>query len=421
MLKILWVVNTIFPYPAEKLNVEKTVFGGWLNSLGKILESQENIELAIATTYSGKDLKLICDKKTRYYLIPTSKIMQYNKKIEKYCKEIIDEFEPDILHIHGTEYSHGLSFLNVCEGKKIKKLVSIQGLTTCIHDVYLAGISHGNIIKNITLRDAIKCDTLFAQKRKFKKRSKYESDIINKCEYAIGRTDWDYYNSRALNCKIKYFHLPETVRESFYSNIWNLQNIEKNSIYLSQASYPIKGLHVLLRAINILKTDFPNVKLYISGLNITQTDSIKSKLKLTGYGKYIKDLIKKYDLRDNVVFTGKLEECKVVERLLKTHVVVVPSVVENESNSLTEAHLLGIPTVAAFSGGMTDRIVHKKTGFLYPFSDAAMCAGYIMEYFNNDKIAIEYGEAARKEALKRNNPEVNRNRIVDIYNEILGD
>ena len=66
--------------------------------------------------------------------------------------------------------------------------------------------------------------------------------------------------------------------------------------------------------------------------------------------------------------------------MLKSNVIVVPSIVENESNSLTEAHILGVPTVAAFSGGMTNRIIHKKTGFLYPFNDYTMLANYIMEY-----------------------------------------
>ena len=32
-MKILWIVNTIFPYPAEKIGVKENNFGGWLNGL----------------------------------------------------------------------------------------------------------------------------------------------------------------------------------------------------------------------------------------------------------------------------------------------------------------------------------------------------------------------------------------------------
>lgn len=420
MKKILWIVNTIFPYPAEQLGIEKTAFGGWLNGLEENLKNEDDIQLAIVTTYTGNDIKKFCDKKIIYYLIPGAPVFKYNSKLDKYCKTIVDEFKPDILHIHGTEYAHGMSFINVCN-ENTKKVISIQGLTSCISKVYLAGMSNKDIIKNITFRDIVKRDNLFQQKNKFIKRGIYEKELINRCNYIIGRTDWDHYNSKAINSNAKYYCLPEIVRKEFYKNEWKINNIERNSIYLSQGSYPIKGLHVLLKAIKIVKNAYPSVKLYISGINIVQNDSIVNKIKLSGYGSYIKSLIKNYKLQDNIVFTGVLSEKQVIEKLLKTHIVIVPSVIENESNSLTEAHLLSMPTIAAFSGGMTDRIIHKETGFLYPFSEPAMCAGYIMEYLSDDELAIKYGKAAKEKALIRNNPENNKETLIKIYNEILGD
>lgn len=419
-MRILWVVNTVFPYPAEQLGIKKTAFGGWLNGLAEILKNEEDIQLAIATTYTGNDIKKFCDEKIIYYLMPGAPVFKYNDNLDKYCKTIVNDFKPDILHIHGTEYAHGLSFINVCN-ENIKKVISIQGLTSCISNVYLAGMSYKNIIKNITFRDLVKRDNLFQQKNKFKKRGFVEKELINRCNYIIGRTDWDYYNSKAINNNAKYYCLPETIRKEFYKNQWNISDIERNSIYLSQATYPIKGLHILLEAIKIVKTIYPNVKLYVSGINIVQNNSIKDKIKLTGYGSYIRSLVKKYELQDNIIFTGVLSEEDVIKRLLKTHLVIVPSVIENESNSLTEAHLLSMPTIAAFSGGMTDRIIHKETGFLYPFSEPAMCAGYIMEYFRNDELAVKHGKAAKEKALIRNNPENNREILIKIYNEILGD
>ena len=419
-MKILWIVNTIFPYPAEQLKIEKCVFGGWLNGLANQLKEQDDVELGIATVYNGKKIKKYYDGKITYYLMPGAPALKYNSKLNKYCEIILDEFKPEILHIHGTEYAHGLSFINVCNDN-VKKIVSIQGLTSCIGKVYLAGIQNKDIIKNITLRDILKNDNLFQQKNKFIKRGRIEKEVINKCDYIIGRTDWDHFNSKAINNNAKYYCLYETVRKEFYENEWDINKIERNSIYLSQGSYPIKGLHTLLETINLVKETYPNVKLYVSGNNIIKKDSIISKLKLTGYGKYINGLIKKYKLENNIQFTGILNEEEVIKRLLKTHIVIVPSIIENESNSLTEAHLLGVPTIAAFSGGMTDRIIHKESGFLYPFSEPAMCAEYILEYFNDDNLAKKYGQVARKKAVKRNNPQRNQKRIIEIYKDILGD
>lgn len=417
-MKILWIVNTIFPYPAKELGIEKTAFGGWLNGLAENLKEHQNINLAIASPYCGKEMRKYFDGKVTYYLFPNISAFKYNSDLDYYAKNILEEFNPDILHIHGTEYAHGVSFLNTCQ-ENVKKIVSIQGLTTCIAKMYLAGMNYKDIIKSITLRDILKRDNLFQQANKFRKKAEYEKYIIRKSDYIIGRTDWDKYNSKAINNKVKYFSLPEVVRKEFYENKWEINNIERHSLYLSQGSYPIKGLHMLLEAIMIVKKQYPDVKLYVSGINILKNDTILDKIKFWGYGRYIKSLINKYDVKSNVEFTGILNVESVIQRLLKTHIVIVPSIVENESNSLTEAHLLGIPTIAAFSGGMTERIIHKRTGFLYPYFEPNMCAGYIMRYFDNDSLAIKYGEGAREVAKVRNNPEDNTNSLVKIYDNIL--
>ena len=113
MKKILWIVNTIFPYPAEKLGLKKTAFGGWLNSLSDTLRKSEDFKLAIATVYNGKDLKKMDDGQVIYYLLPGAPALKYDKKLEKYWKDINEEFKPDLVHINGTEYAHGLAFISV--------------------------------------------------------------------------------------------------------------------------------------------------------------------------------------------------------------------------------------------------------------------------------------------------------------------
>lgn len=112
-----------------------------------------------------------------------------------------------------------------------------------------------------------------------------------------------------------------------------------------------------------------------------------------------------------MVFTGILSEEKMIEQYLKSNVFVLPSVIENSSNSLG--------CVATNTGGTMDILEHKKEGFLYPYTEPAMCADYISRYFEDDKLCIEYGRQARKKALSRHNAENNANQIIKIYNEII--
>ena len=133
--KVLWIVNIIFPYPAEQIGMKQTAFGGWLNGLANELKENTQLNLAIATVYSGKEIKEFNDGKITYYLIPGAPAIKYNSKMEKDWQEINQRFKPDLVHIHGSEYSHGLAFVNACP--QTKTVVSIQGLMSTYSKVFL--------------------------------------------------------------------------------------------------------------------------------------------------------------------------------------------------------------------------------------------------------------------------------------------
>lgn len=418
-MKILWIVNTIFPYPAKQLNIKKCAFGGWLNGLANELKEQKEIELGIATVYNGKEIKKFYDGNFTYYLIPGAPALKYNKKIEKYWKKINQEFKPDLVHLHGTEYAHGLSFIKSCP--EVKKITSIQGLTYRYADVYYGNIDYKLINENITVRDILKNDTLYRQKRKFEQRGENEIEIIKKSDAILGRTTWDYANTKAINFNEKYYYSNETLRESFYKHKWNISNIEEHTLFCSQAGYPIKGFHYLVQAIAILREEYKDIKLYVSGHNILDRSTLKNRFKRTGYAKYISKLIKKYNLEEHIIFTGILTEEEMVDRLLKSHVFVLPSAIENSSNSLGEAMLMGMPCVATNTGGTMDILEHKKEGFIYSYTEPAMCAEYISNIFKNDKLGIEMGKKARETALQRHDPEINVTRILEIYKDVIGE
>ena len=415
-MKVLWVINTVFPYPAKRLGIKKTTFGGWLNGLALNL-IENDIELAIATPYNCNDIIKFNDDKVTYYLVPGGLSIKYNKVQHIYWKKILQEFKPDLIHIHGTEYPHAISVLEANE--KIKTVVSIQGLVNRIANVYLANISKREIIRNITIRDILRKDTLFQEQKKFKQRGIFEKEVIKRADAIIGRTDWDYANTKAINLKEKYYKNNETMRSSFYDDVWNIDNIERHSIFISQGSYPIKGLHYMIQALAMLKKQYNDVKLYVGGQNITDISNLKARLKLSGYGKYILKLIKKLKVEDCIVFTGILDEEQMKQRFLKSNVTVLPSVIENSSNSLGEAMLLGMPCVASNTGGTMDILENKVEGYLYPYTESAMCAEYVSKIFEDDNLAIKIGKNARKKALERHDGKKNSEEIIRIYKKII--
>lgn len=413
-MKVLWIVNIIFPFPAKQLGIREETFGGWLKGLSASLAKMDKIELSIVSLYKGVEMKEYNDGRITYFLIPN------NKDKNKYWKELIDKNKPDLIHIHGTEYARKWKFI---EKEKINKIISIQGLIYMCSDVYYANISIKDILKNITFRDIIRQDNLIQQKKKFLKRGQEEKKLIKNANAIIGRTKWDYANTKAINSNLKYYASNETLRESFYKEQWDINQVETHSIFCSQAGYPIKGVHYLLKAVSILKYQYGynDIKLYIAGPNIVDNSNIEKKLKMNGYANYIRKLIHNLGIEEQVRWTGILNEKQMVSQILKTHVFVLPSAIENSSNSLGEAMLLGMPCVATNTGGTMDILKHEKEGFLYPYTEPAMCAEYISNFFEDDELAIRMGKTARKKALERHDPEKNAENIIEIYKKVIGE
>jgi glycosyltransferase involved in cell wall biosynthesis len=272
-----------------------------------------------------------------------------------------------------------------------------------------------------TFRDWIRRDNLRDQEKKFEKRGRYEIEALQGAGHIIGRTHWDKACTEWINPQATYHFLNETLRDTFYEKqaSWNLDTCERYSLFISRGEFPIKGFHLVLEAMHLLKNEYPQLHLYVSGGDVTRADSLKDRLRQNSYGRYLRTLIQKYQLEENITFTGYLDEKAMCEQFLKSHIFVSPSSVENESNSISEAKLLGVPVIASFVGGVTDRIRHKESGFLYPYDAPYMLAHYIRELFENDQMALRFSREGYEDACRLHDKAVNRDRAMEIYHEIM--
>lgn len=415
-MKVLWIVNTMFPYPAEKLNSGVSCFGGWAHSLFESLNKNKEINFCIVSTYNGKDLKKYEDNKTIYYLIPNDKENVYNPNLKKYYQIIIDDYNPDIVHIHGTEYPKSLPLINLYPN--LNYVVSIQGFLNSYKRLANSNLSFSTLLKNITFRDILKPKTGLLIANDLQRRAKYERLIIENVNNVIGRTTWDKSQVLAINPNLNYYHGEENLRECFYKDKWDIRNVNRHTLFFSQAQSIIKGFYIFLEALRILKRKYPDVLVYVAGNNIIDNSFI-SKLKRQSYAKYLMKLIEKYDLKDNIKFTGYLNALEYKNYLLKTHVYVQASSIENSSNSLGEAMILGMPCVASNVGGTSDMLKDNEEGFLYQYTEPELLAYYIDKFFENDDLCQEKGNNARKHALKRHDWESNAKDTLEIYKDII--
>lgn len=419
-MKILWLINIPLPEASSLMNENVSPFGGWLVNASQDLAKKEEVELSIAFPKSNiNGYEILKGENITYYAF---KIVRDNDKEliknNMILKDIVNEVNPDFVHIFGTELAHTLSMVNVCKEKNIETVISIQGLVSVIQKHIFANLPL-RVVYGATLRNLLRKDNVIGLKKLFSKRGKNEIEAIKNTNHIIGRTTWDKACTSHINPNAKYHFCNETLREEFYKKQWDIEKCDKHSIFLSQGQYPIKGLHYVIEAMPIILNRYPNAKVYVSGKDITKSDTIKDKLLITYYGKYIKDIIKRFDLDEKIIFTGPLDEKQMCSRFLKSHVFVSPSTIENESNSLSEAKILGVPSVGSYVGGVIDRINHGDDGFTYQHDAPYMLAYYVCEIFENKDLALKFSKRARKQAMKIHDMEVNTNKLIEIYKKII--
>ena len=324
---------------------------------------------------------------------------------------------PDLVHIFGTEGGHAGAAAQACILAGVPFVVGLQGLSSTIAQHYTSGLP-ASVTHGFTPRDLVRRDNVAMQASKYRNNGRAEAHTISLSRFVIGRTSWDRAVAEQINPRARYFTVPETLRSAFYTNHWSYAGCQKHSIFVSQGHYPIKGMHFVLRALPTIVAQYPHTQLLVSGWPLGSAGP-RGFIKQTRYATYLRTLIRRLGLQDRVHFVGVLDETGMVEQYLRSHVYLSASTVENESNSLSEAKLLGVPAVASYVGGVVDRIEHGETGFFYQHDAPYMLAHYVSKLFGEQALCDRISTNERMASLRLNDPVRNAQLLRDAYCAIL--
>lgn len=416
-MRVLWITNIVFPEAQSLLNGESLLksSGGWMIGAAEALVADLDVDLYVASvTPLVKNLTRIEGKKIKYFLLPYGKgNTLVNHEYEPLWQNINESIHPDVVHIHGTEFSHGLAFIKACGSRNV--CVSIQGLVSNIYHYYYSGLKHSLIFKSQTPRSLL-FGGIYKDSINFKKRGEIEKETIRSVRHIIGRTSWDFVHTWAINPARQYYYGGEILREEFYEgHVWLYEKCTQHCIFLSQASYPLKGLHILLKAMPFIMQAYPDTTIRIAGSDITRTDTWKEKLLLSDYGNIIRKMIKKFNLQHCISFTGPLDAIGMRREYLNCNIFVCPSSIENSPNSLGEAQILGVPVVASNVGGIPDMMLGDEEN-LYRFDDVEMLAHKICQIFAK-KEQIDT-TTMRLKAIERHNPHTIIQGLIRTYTNV---
>ena len=422
-MRVLWITGTVLPEASYLLSgkADFKTSGGWIVGAAKHLCENESVELFIATgTSLVKDIKQLKGKLITYFLFPVRPDGTLNSHKDKVVlnalRDISAIVKPDVVHIHGTEHSLGLAYVNSVGNKHV--VVSIQGLIGVIANYYDTGISLKEKLYTITIRDLLTHSSIFSEQRNFRKRGRNEKELLSRVKHVIGRTSFDKSHTWILNPEREYHFCNETLRDVFYHYCWSYDNCEKHSIFLSQANYPVKGFHFFLKALPYVINKYPDTKVYVAGPDINRkNDNLIKRIMIPGYWKLLRRLIKDNGFSEVITFTGPLDEEEMKERLLKANLFVSPSTIENSPNSLGEAQLVGTPCLASYVGGVPDFIKSDACGKMYRCEDVAQLASDICDLFESSPLFDN--SVMRNIAMLRHNSKNNNEQLLKMYSRII--
>lgn len=410
-MKILWMINEEPVQVKQSRGEVQKGTGGWLETVSKMVGKDQLLQVI----YPGRrEIKHVIDG-VEY--IQIDRISEGNlKEGIKKLSDIILEFNPDIIHIWGTEMIHSYAMIEAADknGMLSHTVVSIQGLASICSKHYYGGLSEA-VIKSRSFRDVIKGDGLKQQQVRMKNAGEYEKKTIEKTKHVIGRTTWDYICSKCYNPKVIYHINEESLRPEFYKENWDIENIKNHRLFIAQAHYPLKGFHFLLEAVAILKATYFDISLHVGGYD----NAFNSGLRETGYGRYIKKLIKKYGLSNCVTYVGLLSAKEMIQEYLQSEIYVSASAIENSSNSIAEAMLLGMPVVASNVGGTPDMLVDQEEGLLYQWDSPEMLAYSLKKLFDSKELELSLASRAKERAMSRQDFQANYDTLKDIYKQIV--
>lgn len=398
-------------------------YGSWTEPLLNAIKNQTqcNIYLIIPEIGSKKDKIEIKNNITHHSLALEANECYHNMSIKTFYKfeQIIKQVKPDIIHIHGTEKNLA-QIQNYIQDIPI--VISIQGILKGCKPHTFNFINKNKVKRFCTLKNILGWGGINLLYKYVKRGETYETDILKNGKYFIGRTSWDKAYITFHNPTAYYFQGEELLRNEFYqnSNSWDLSKCQKHTILMPSGFSPNKGLHLAVKTIQLLKIYYKDIKLYVPGLDPKSFNGkLTSLIMGEEYLRYVKSLIKKNHLQDNIIFLPQLNTCEIIEKMKSVHVFLSPSSIENSSNIIGEATIIGTPIVTTPVGGIISFMKDNENSLFAPAGDAYMMAYQIKNIFENDSLAFKLSQNAYQLALTRHDKEKTAKQYIKAYQEII--
>jgi glycosyltransferase involved in cell wall biosynthesis len=421
-MRVLWFANTP-GLSVGHLKISQAA-GGWISALQRAVEAVPECELGFVF-YTERAMAPFEFGKTWYYpvqMLGSSKGKRLMNRIAGRAETdenlpafltAVEQFKPDIIHVHGTEFPFGLILREV---RKIPVVVSIQGNLTVYREKYFAGLSLPGLWRGWRTGYPF----YGADYKIWRRRMEIEQEVLRRTRFVFGRTDWDRRIARVLAPDAEYFHMDEVIRPGFYGLEWaagmraegenRARGRRTAPVFFTTSSPSIyKGFETIIDTARVLVRNGVAFEWRVAGLKAD--DPL---VRLTLAERRMDEFAGL-----NIRLMGTLSGEAVGDQLLESDAYIQVSHIENSPNSVCEAMLAGVPVIASFAGGTGSLLKDGIHGVLVQDGDPYALAGAMREVIERPEKHTTMAAEARRLAQRRHDPASIVTLMLERYREII--
>lgn len=325
----------------------------------------------------------------------------YSLEAQNKISRLLDDFKPDIVHLH--DFYHYISPSILIEFKKR----NIPMVMT-VHDYHLISPNR-NMFHNGRICEISKPERFYKSANHKCVGNSYLLSLVETIEkYFWSITNWhrkyiDYFISPSNFMKSKIieygYNRKKNILMSLFvkRNKFNKKSNKNNYILYFGRISPEKGLKILIHSMSIL----PHIPLKIVGRGLQQTELMNLNHKLKNR---------------NVKFLGYKSGSELKELISNCKFSVLPSIwFDVAPISILESFAFGKPIVASNIGGISELVKDRYNGFLVTPGNIMDLSNKISELWENESFSQKLGMNARSFVEKNFSPEEHYKNLMEIY------
>ncbi len=358
-------------------------YGGIETMLVNIVNAQSQagakVSVIIINDMVAPELRSKINKEINFIVIGRKKNsfgIGYIKKVNS----LLDKLNPDVIHIHNS------AIRNLINDSRIKKSI----IVATVHD-----IPNGEIGSNWRFCSII-------------------ARLLKK----------NQGNVRAINRVDHVFSISKTVAEGLYKgykiNSTVVENGIKTSIFLKRdEGKSIKPFQIV--QVSRLEHEKKGQDLLIEALRIIR-EKVDVKLAFIGEGSsldYLKGLVHKREVVDNVAFLGAQPQSYISTHLKDFDLFVQPSRFEGFGLTVAEAMAANVPVLVTKGQGPAEVTEGERYGWTFPNGNVQELANKLLYIINNYQEALDKASIAQRHVSEKYDVSVTATKYLKHYESIL--